>query len=40
MNSFNTINMVENEGLEDAMLDMAGYAIITLVELKKRKRQW
>ena len=30
-------NMVENEGLEDALLDMAGYAILTLVELKKRK---
>lgn len=29
-------NMVENEGLEDALLDMAGYAILTLVELKKR----
>ena len=33
-------NMVENEGLEDALLDMAGYAILTLVELKKRKGQW
>ena len=31
-------NMVENEGLEDAMLDTAGYAILTLVELKKRKK--
>ena len=31
-------NMVENEGLEDALLDTAGYAILTLVELKKRKR--
>ena len=30
-------NMVENESLEDALLDMAGYAILTLVELKKRK---
>ena len=30
-------NMVENEGLEDALLDTAGYAILTLVELKKRK---
>ena len=29
-------NMVENEGLEDALFDMAGYAILTLVELKKR----
>ena len=29
-------NMVENEGLEDALLDTAGYAILTLVELKKR----
>lgn len=29
-------NMVENDGLEDALLDMAGYAILTLVELKKR----
>ena len=33
----NKPNMVENEGLEDALLDMAGYAILTLVELKKRK---
>ena len=32
------LNMVENEGLEDALLDTAGYAILTLVELKKRKR--
>ena len=31
-------NMVENEGLEGALLDTAGYAILTLVELKKRKR--
>ena len=31
-------NMVENEGLEDALLDTAGYAILTLVELKKRAR--
>ena len=30
-------NMVENEGLEDALLDMAGYAILTLVEIEKRK---
>ena len=30
-------NMVENEGLEYALLDTAGYAILTLVELKKRK---
>ena len=29
--------MVENEGLEDALLDTAGYSILTLVELKKRK---
>ena len=29
-------NMVENEGLEDALLDTAGYAILTLVELQKR----
>lgn len=29
-------NMVENEGLEDTLLDTAGYAILTLVELKKR----
>ena len=29
-------NMAENDGLEDALLDMAGYAILTLVELKKR----
>ena len=33
----NKANMVENEGLEDALLDMAGYSILTLVELKKRK---
>ena len=33
----NKPNMVENEVLEDALLDMAGYAILTLVELKKRK---
>ena len=32
----NKPNMVENEGLEDALLDTAGYAILTLVELKKR----
>ena len=32
----NQPNMVENEGLEDALLDTAGYAILTLVELKKR----
>ena len=31
-------NMVENEGMEDALLDTAGYAILSLVELKKRKR--
>lgn len=30
-------NMVENEVLEDALLDTAGYAILTLVELQKRK---
>ena len=30
--------MVENEGLGDALLDTAGYAILTLVELKKRKQ--
>ena len=34
----NKPNMVENEGLEDALLDTAGYAILTLVALKKRKR--
>ena len=34
----NKHNMVENEGLEDALLDTAGYAILTLVELKKRKQ--
>ena len=34
----NKPNMVENEGLEDALLDTAGYAILTLVELKKRKQ--
>ena len=33
----NKPNVVENEGLEDALLDTAGYAILTLVELKKRK---
>ena len=33
----NKPNMVENETLEDALLDTAGYAILTLVELKKRK---
>ena len=34
-------NMVENEGLEDALLDTAGYAILTLVELKKKEKgQW
>ena len=32
----NQPNMVENEGLEDALLDTAGYAILTLVELKKK----
>ena len=32
----NKPNMVENECLEDALLDTAGYAILTLVELKKR----
>ena len=41
MNRINVLrkqpNMVENEGLEDALLDTAGYAILTLVELKKRK---
>ena len=31
-------NMVENEGLEDALLDTEGYAIHTLMELKKRKK--
>ena len=30
-------DMSNIEGLEDALLDMAGYAILTLVELKKRK---
>lgn len=30
-------NMVENDGLEDALLDTAGYAILTLVEIEKRK---
>ena len=34
----NKPNMVENEGLEDALLDTAGYEILTLVELKKRKK--
>lgn len=33
----NQPNMVENEGLEDALLDTAGYAILTLVEIEKRK---
>ena len=32
----NQPNMVKNEGLEDALLDTAGYAILTLVEIKKR----
>lgn len=32
-------NMVENEGLEDALLDTAGYAILTLVELKKKSNE-
>ena len=31
-------NMVENERLEDALLDTAGYAILTLRELKRRKK--
>ena len=31
-------NMVEGETLEDALLDTAGYAILTLVEREKRKR--
>ena len=31
-------NKVENEGLEDALLDTAGDAILTLLELKKRKK--
>ena len=30
-------NMVEGETLEDALLDTAGYAILTLVEREKRK---
>ena len=34
----NKPNMVENKELEDALLDMAGCAILTLVELKKRKQ--
>ena len=34
----NKPNMVENEGLEDALLDTAGYAILTLVELKKSNK--
>lgn len=31
-------NMVENETLEDALLDTAGYAILTLVERVKREK--
>ena len=29
-------NMVENDGLEEALIDTAGYTILTFVELKKR----
>lgn len=29
-------NMVENESMEDALIDTAGYAVLTLVELKKK----
>ena len=32
----NQPNMVENEFFEDALLDTAGYAVLTLVELKKK----
>lgn len=32
----NQPNMVENEVFEDALLDTAGYAVLTLVELKKK----
>ena len=31
-------NMVEDEGVEGALLDTAGHAILTLVELKKRNK--
>lgn len=31
----NQPNMVENEFFEDALLDTAAYAVLTLVELKK-----
>ena len=37
MNRIKVLRDMSNiEGLEDALLDMAGYAILTLVELKKR----
>lgn len=35
----NQPNMVENESLEDALLDTAGYAILTLVELKNENNE-
>ena len=39
MNRIKVLRDMSNiEGLEDALLDMAGYAILTLVELKKRKQ--
>ena len=38
MNRIKVLRDMSNiEGLEDALLDTAGYAILTLVELKKRK---
>ena len=37
MNRIKVLRDMSNiEGLEDALFDMAGYAILTLVELKKR----
>lgn len=32
----NQPNMVKNEFFEDALLDTAAYAVLTLVELKKK----
>ena len=38
MNRIKVLRDMSNiEGLEDALLDTAGYAILTLMELKKRK---
>ena len=39
MNRIKALRDMSNiERLEDALLDMAGYAILTLVELQKRKK--